>query len=203
MCYESSILLRPYLHTTMVEQLALAVNHCSTSTSPSSAHDSASPTLDESDTPNLVGQLAAARSYRCAMAYLTARLDKIRQMRWEVGSALPDQLRERMSPQELSFHMGYCRLLADYMASIGMDLTMDLSHPPVSNDDIYVEIRGTPQASESNTTSTSAEGDPSSAVEVVTETGTIVLDNRMQFVKRCPTVDSLIKQGLIAHVPHS
>uniref|UniRef100_A0A6I8NGL2 DNA replication complex GINS protein PSF1 n=1 Tax=Ornithorhynchus anatinus TaxID=9258 RepID=A0A6I8NGL2_ORNAN len=81
------------------------------------------------------------RNRRCVTAYLYDRLLRIRALRWEYGSILPNTLRFHMSAEEMQWFNQYKKSLATYMRSLGgdegLDITQDIK-PPKS---LYIEVR--------------------------------------------------------------
>lgn len=80
------------------------------------------------------------RNQRCLLSYSYNRLRILRDMRWEVGSVLPEDTRLCLCEQEVQWFSRYNRLLATYMRSVSdgyLDLTLYTS-PPKS---LYVEVR--------------------------------------------------------------
>nr|XP_012600982.1 DNA replication complex GINS protein PSF1 isoform X1 [Microcebus murinus] len=79
------------------------------------------------------------RNRRCTVAYLYDRLLRIRALRWEYGSVLPNALRFHMSAEEMEWFNHYKKSLATYMRSLGgdegLDITQDMK-PPKS---LYIE----------------------------------------------------------------
>ncbi|XP_032104080.1 DNA replication complex GINS protein PSF1 isoform X2 [Sapajus apella] len=79
------------------------------------------------------------RNRRCTVAYLYDRLLRIRALRWEYGSVLPNALRFHMSAEEMEWFNNYKKSLATYMRSLGgdegLDITQDMK-PPKS---LYIE----------------------------------------------------------------
>eukprot|EP00727_Mastigamoeba_balamuthi_P000658 m51a1_g1059 putative dna replication complex gins protein psf1 (189) ;mRNA; r:817826-818713 len=133
---------------------------------------------------NIAHQVALFHDKRCVLAYLRHRMALLREARWQLGSVLPEELRERLSPDECEMYSRYSRALADYMVSVGLDLNTDVSRPP---SEACVEVRGT-RADQAET-------------QVFTDSGPISLDpGTVQFVRLDPTVESLIRQGLLEHV---
>ncbi|KAL0595714.1 DNA replication complex GINS protein PSF1 [Plecturocebus cupreus] len=80
------------------------------------------------------------RNRRCTVAYLYDRLLRIRALRWEYGSVLPNALRFHMSAEEMEWFNNYKKSLATYMRSLGgdegLDITQDMK-PPKS---LYIEM---------------------------------------------------------------
>ncbi|KAM6367456.1 DNA replication complex GINS protein PSF1 isoform 1-T1 [Alca torda] len=80
------------------------------------------------------------RNQRCLLAYLYDRLLRIRALRWEYGSVLPNTIQFHMSAEEVEWFNRYKKSLATYMRSVGgeegLDLTQDVK-PPKS---LYIEV---------------------------------------------------------------
>lgn len=130
--------------------------------------------------------LALAREKLCAVVYLVERLEMLREARWELGSALPADLQDLMSPEERAYFSEYSKLVGSFMAGVGIDLNQDVSIPP---SDLFIEVRGTGRAS------------VSASAEAFTESGPVSLDPHVvQNVRRDPAVELLIRQGILEHV---
>jgi GINS complex subunit 1 len=80
---------------------------------------------------------AIERNKRCLLAYINHRMETIRRLRWEFGAVLPEGIRLNLAQPELQFSSKYNRILANYMASVGTDLTTDIT-PPKS---LYIMVR--------------------------------------------------------------
>ncbi|RXG57613.1 DNA replication complex GINS protein PSF1 [Armadillidium vulgare] len=68
------------------------------------------------------------------------RLMRIKEMRWDLGSILPSEIRSSLCEPEIQWFNKYNKNLATYMRSIGekgLDLTQDVT-PPKS---LYIEVR--------------------------------------------------------------
>ncbi|EGC29815.1 hypothetical protein DICPUDRAFT_84206 [Dictyostelium purpureum] len=121
------------------------------------------------------------RDKRCVLAYLNERLKRIKEYRWSSGNGLlPDQLKEKLSQDEIQFFSDYDKNLTDYNIKVGLDLTVDPQPPK----DLYVEVR------------------------VIKELGQVVLNsgatvtlnlNTTHFLKRSD-VSNLISQGSLEHI---
>ena len=64
-------------------------------------------------------------------------MEKMREMRWQFGAVLPEEIKLNLSEPELEYFSKYNKNLATYMRAIGTDLTSDMA-PPKS---LYVEVR--------------------------------------------------------------
>lgn len=67
-----------------------------------------------------------SRNRRYIFAYLNHRLGKIRNLRWEIGAVVPENIGPKLSSRENDFFMEYNNILTDYCATIQLDLTSDL-----------------------------------------------------------------------------
>lgn len=85
----------------------------------------------------LVHDSSVLRNKRCVMAFLHHRFRKIKQLRWQLGAVLPEELETKLSPSEKEAFKSYSDKLAAYMGAIGMDLTVDVRPPK----DPYIEVR--------------------------------------------------------------
>lgn len=117
------------------------------------------------------------------------RMDMIREARWELGPALPSDLKSRMSNEEQEFFSGYSRLIGNYQDKLELDLGTDIRYPPK---ELFMEVRGVQRESE---------GDEPQEQEAYTENGSISLNpDTVQYVRRNSTVESLIRQGVLEDV---
>lgn len=67
---------------------------------------------------------SAKRNKRCALAYLRYRLERLVEMRWESGSAIPDNRKSKLSAEEIQYFGNYDTLLGQYMRATDMDLSL-------------------------------------------------------------------------------
>jgi len=93
----------------------------------------------------LIIQTAINRNKRCLLAYHTHRVDKLRDMYWAVGGALPHllsnaELRSRMSPHEVDYMRQYNASLMEFRAEFAheLDIMANITHPPK---DLHVMVR--------------------------------------------------------------
>ena len=120
------------------------------------------------------------RNKRCLLAYVYNRIEKIRDMRWDFGSVLPDDVKNNLNEHELSWFGRYNRSLAKYMRSVGIDLTQD-SKPPKS---LYIEVRCLVDYG-----------------EFETEDGNVVLlKKNSQHLLHRADCEHLIRQGILEHI---
>jgi hypothetical protein len=67
-----------------------------------------------------------SRNRRYIFAFLNHRLGKIRNLRWETGAVVPENIGPKLSPRENDFFMEYNNILTSYCGEIQLDLTSDL-----------------------------------------------------------------------------
>ncbi|KAF6088043.1 GINS complex subunit 1 [Phyllostomus discolor] len=124
------------------------------------------------------------RNRRCTIAYLYDRLLRIRALRWEYGSVLPNVLRFHMSAEEIEWFNHYKKSLATYMRSLGgdegLDITQDMK-PPKS---LYIEVRCLKDFGE---------------FEVDDGTPVLLKKNSQHFLPRWKC-EQLIRQGVLEHI---
>jgi hypothetical protein len=120
--------------------------------------------------------MSVQRQKRCVLAYLNYRVDKIRDVWWDTGAALPEELRSVLSRQELTFLAGYDRLLTEYMSSSDLVLTGDQSPPK----DLFVAVQA-------------AKG--KEVGEIMTTNGVVTLDQNSEVLIRRTDAELLIRQG--------
>jgi GINS complex subunit 1 len=123
---------------------------------------------------------SAYRNKRCLMAYHKHRMNKLVDLRWQSGSALPEHAQRKLSEDEQQYYRDYDALLCAYARDVDVDL-LAVQEPPK---DQYIEVRVL-----------------ESAGELTTESGaTLSLDkNTTHFLRRCD-VEHLIRQGLLEQI---
>ena len=126
---------------------------------------------------------AMERNQRCLLAYIHHRLEHIKKLRWDIGTVLPDDVRQNLSEQEMTWFMQYNRMLAKYMRSLGeggIDLTL-YRHPPKG---LYVEVRCLVDHG-----------------ELETEDGRVIqLKKGSQHLLLRSQCEHLIRQGVLEHI---
>lgn len=126
---------------------------------------------------------ALERNKRCLLAYLNHRVHKIRDMRWQFGAVLPNDVKANLCEPEQTFFAKYNRNLASYMRSVGVngvDLMTDQT-PPKS---LYIEVRCVQDYGQ-------LEMDDGS---------TILLKKNTQLFLPRSQCEQLIRQGILEHV---
>ncbi|KAG5715305.1 DNA replication complex GINS protein PSF1, partial [Termitomyces sp. T112] len=93
----------------------------------------------------IVIETSIARNKRCLLAYHTHRTDRLRDMYWAVGGALPhilsnQDIRSRLSPHEVDFLREYHASIMDFRADFAdeLDIMASITQPPK---DLHVLVR--------------------------------------------------------------
>eukprot|EP00419_Tripos_fusus_P025638 CAMPEP_0172722110 /NCGR_PEP_ID=MMETSP1074-20121228/80692_1 /TAXON_ID=2916 /ORGANISM="Ceratium fusus, Strain PA161109" /LENGTH=211 /DNA_ID=CAMNT_0013548029 /DNA_START=51 /DNA_END=686 /DNA_ORIENTATION=- len=127
------------------------------------------------------------RNRRCVLAYLNARLEKIEELRWEVGLMVPEEKLKRLHDSEKQYMHVYNTLLDRYMKSYvpnckePLDLTADAEAP----EDMNVQIRVCDEG----------------MGEIVTpDSGVVRLRKGYQLYVKRTDIEHLIRAGKVEHV---
>jgi len=144
--------------------------------------------LTATDAPALLlYQTAVLRNKRCLLAYHAHRLDRLKDMYWALGAALPalladNELRSRMSPHEVDFLREYNASVMDFRGdfSAELDIAASITHPPR---DLHVLVRVVRDCG-----------------VIETELGTIDFRKGQRFMVRRADIEHLIVQGYLDEV---
>jgi len=130
------------------------------------------------------------RNRRCLLAYLNSRLEKVEELRWEVGLMVPEEKLTRLHDSEKQYMHLYNALLDKYMKRYvppcrhPLDLTADAEAP----EELNVQIRVC---------------DDGMGEIVTADSGVVRLRKGYQlFVKRTD-IEHLIRAGKVQHVQTS
>jgi GINS complex subunit 1 len=84
-----------------------------------------------------VYQTAIVRNKRCLLAYHANRIDRLRDMYWAVGGALPhilsnQDVRSKLSPHEVDYLREYNASVMEFRSEFSheLDITASITHPP-------------------------------------------------------------------------
>jgi len=119
------------------------------------------------------------RNKQCTLAYVHRRLERIKQLWWQVGSAMPDELRKLCGPVELEFFREYDTAVGEYMKAADLELTSHQQPPK----DLMIEVlvkedKGT----------------------IVAESGAALTLKKDQLLHvKQSDVEHLIRQGILEH----
>ncbi len=135
----------------------------------------------------LLYQTAVLRNKRCLLAYHAHRLDRLKDMYWALGAALPalladGDLRSRMSPHEVDFLREYNASVMDFRGdfSAELDVAASVTHPPR---DLHALVRVVRDCG-----------------VIQTELGTIDFRKGQRFMVRRTDIEHLIVQGYLEEV---
>mmetsp|Transcript_21023 Transcript_21023/g.41232 ORF Transcript_21023/g.41232 Transcript_21023/m.41232 type:complete len:195 (+) Transcript_21023:198-782(+) len=129
--------------------------------------------------PLMVYHVSTLRNKRCLLAYLKHRADALGQLRWDAGSAIPEDLKRKLCAEEVQYFAEYDNMLLDYMRDVDLDLGADMEPPK----NLYVEVRVLRDCGELDTIS-----------------GTIVLAKDTTHNLRRADVEHLIRQGALEQI---
>ncbi|KAI6157170.1 hypothetical protein BKA82DRAFT_13258 [Pisolithus tinctorius] len=135
----------------------------------------------------LIYRTAIVRNKRCLLAYHKHRMDRLRDMYWVAGGALPHILsnqgiRSKLSPHEVDFLRQYSASVMDYRAEFSneLDITASITHPPK---DLHVLVRVVRDCG-----------------VIQTELGSIDFQKGQRFMVRRADIEHLIVQGYLEEV---
>ncbi|KAF8650723.1 hypothetical protein AX16_005096 [Volvariella volvacea WC 439] len=133
-------------------------------------------------------QTAIARNKRCLLAYHAHRIDRLRDMYWAVGGALPHLLsdadiRSKLSPHEADYLRAYNNSVLEFRSEFSqeLDIMSSIVNPPK---DLHVQVRVL-----------------KSCGLIQTESGAIDFQKGQRFVVKRADVENLIVQGYLEVIP--
>jgi GINS complex subunit 1 len=116
------------------------------------------------------------RNLRYLLSYFLYRLKKLRELRWETGTVIPESIRnETLNEREIEYFNQYNDTLANYNNEIGFDFMSEALEPPR---DLYVEVRVLKECG-----------------EIVTERGPVTLDQGSTHYLKRTDIEHLIRLG--------
>ena len=108
------------------------------------------------------------------------RLNKIRNLRWETGVVVPENIRQTiLSSNELDYFSEYNEILNEYNSGLDLDLTADLIPPK----DLFIEVLVLEDCG-----------------EILTENGVVNLNKGARPYLRRSDIEHLIRQGKCSHI---
>lgn len=135
----------------------------------------------------LIIQTAINRNKRCLLAYHSHRVDRLRDMYWAVGGALPHLLsnadiRSKLSPREVDYLRQYNSSVMEFRAEFSheLDITASITKPPK---DLHVMVRVVRDCG-----------------VIETELGSIDFQKGQRFMVRRADIEHLIVQGYLEEV---
>ena len=137
--------------------------------------------------PLLIIQTAINRSKRCLLAYHSHRVDRLRDMYWAVGGALPhilsnQDIRSKLSPHEVDYLRQYNSSVMEFRSEFSheLDITASITNPPK---DLHVLVRVIRDCG-----------------VIQTELGSIDFQKGQRFMVRRADIEHLIVQGYLEEV---
>jgi len=135
----------------------------------------------------LIIQTAINRNKRCLLAYHSHRVDRLRDMYWAVGGALPHLLsnpdiRSKLSPHEVDYLRQYNSSVMEFRSEFSheLDITASITKPPK---DLHVMVRVIRDCG-----------------VIQTEVGSIDFQKGQRFMVRRADIEHLIVQGYLEEV---
>ena len=135
----------------------------------------------------LIIQTAINRNKRCLLAYHSHRVDRLRDMYWAIGGALPHLLsnpdiRSKLSPHEVDYLRQYNSSVMEFRSEFSheLDITASITKPPK---DLHVMVRVVKDCG-----------------IIQTELGSIDFQKGQRFMVRRADIEHLIVQGYLEEV---
>lgn len=135
----------------------------------------------------LIIQTAINRNKRCLLAYHSHRIDRLRDMYWAVGGALPhilsnQDIRSKLSPHEVDYLRQYNSSVMEFRSEFSheLDITASITNPPK---DLHVLVRVIRDCG-----------------VIQTELGSIDFQKGQRFMVRRADIEHLIVQGYLEEV---
>ncbi|KAJ3722076.1 hypothetical protein DFJ43DRAFT_1133907 [Lentinula guzmanii] len=135
----------------------------------------------------LIIQTAVSRNKRCLLAYHSHRIDRLRDLYWAVGGALPHILnnqdtRSKLSPHEVDYLRQYNGSVMEFRSEFSheLDITANITNPPK---DLHVLVHVVRDCG-----------------VIQTELGSINFQKGQRFMVRRADIEHLIVQGYLEEV---
>ncbi|KAF8874439.1 hypothetical protein BD779DRAFT_1678762 [Infundibulicybe gibba] len=132
-------------------------------------------------------QTAINRNKRCLLAYHAHRVDRLRDLYWSVGGALPhilsnQDIRSKLSPHEVDYMRQYNHSVMEFRSEFSheLDITASITNPPK---DLHVLVRVVKDCG-----------------VIQTELGSIDFQKGQRFMVRRADIEHLIVQGYLEEV---
>ncbi|TFK68055.1 GINS complex, Psf1 component [Pluteus cervinus] len=142
---------------------------------------------DEPPPALIIIQTAINRNKRCLLAYHAHRVDRLRDMYWAVGGALPHLLankdiRDNLSPYEVDYLRAYNASIMEFRSEFSQELDIMASITNLPKD-LHVQVKVVRECG-----------------VIQTENGTIDFQKGKRFVVRRSDIEHLIVQGYLEEV---
>ena len=121
--------------------------------------------------------------------YLSERIQRIEQIRMEIGSTIPNSVIINMTSDEVKYYKSYCKSISEFEVDQNIDILFDTDKPQVLETVNVIANQ------------TKSMGELSDNASIYTTNGLIKLNSKeVQCVVRTPTVDNLIHLGVLSVV---
>ena len=82
---------------------------------------------------------------KITLQFRNARADRLHRLAWESGKSLPEHIKEKLSPAEITYYQNYIDAIDEYNKSfavpgaqpLSLDLTVDMTPPK----ELFIEVR--------------------------------------------------------------
>ncbi|KAK1229876.1 DNA replication protein psf1 [Marasmius sp. AFHP31] len=135
----------------------------------------------------IIVQTAINRNKRCLLAYHSHRVDRLRDLYWSVGGALPhilstQDIRSKLSPHEVDYLRQYNNSVMEFRSEFSheLDITASITNPPK---DLHVLVHVVKDCG-----------------VIETELGSIDFQKGQRFMVRRADIEHLIVQGYLEEV---
>ncbi|KAF9267425.1 GINS complex, Psf1 component [Marasmius fiardii PR-910] len=144
-------------------------------------------TADHPPPALIIIQTAINRNKRCLLAYHSHRVDRLRDLYWSVGGALPhilstQDIRSKLSPHEVDYLRQYNNSVMEFRSEFSheLDITASITSPPK---DLHVLVHVVKDCG-----------------VIETELGSIDFQKGQRFMVRRADIEHLIVQGYLEEV---
>eukprot|EP00347_Sterkiella_histriomuscorum_P006390 403352945 len=124
------------------------------------------------------------RNVRCLLAYLNTRADRLHRLAWESGKSMPEHIKEKLTPAEITYYQKYLENIDTYNKSLSLDNNIDLTVDLTPPKDLFIEVRINKDY----------------GTIMLPESGQVNLQKNTTHLLRRSEVDHLVKQGILALV---
>ena len=111
-------------------------------------------------------------------------MDRLHRLAWESGKSLPDHIKEKLSPAEISYYQEYLEAINTYNKSIHSGLSLDLTVDMTPPKELFIEVRVNQDY----------------GTVVLPESGAVNLAKGTTHLLRRTEVEHLIKRGILDQV---
>ncbi len=117
--------------------------------------------------------------------FRNARADRLHRLAWESGKSMPEHIKEKLAPAEVSYYQKYLEAIDEYnksltMGALALDLTIDMTPPK----ELFIEVRVKQDY----------------GTVMLPESGQVNLSQGTTHLLRRTEVDHLIKKGIVEQV---